>query len=157
MFLCEFNNTRMKYIGKKPCEGSLTKLGGLESAIFSHGPVKSPLSHISNQTFSIYIPTKFRIECNIWSSNQTGAIPIEKFQNWVRAEWGTCQYFISTNIPLGVNNDRQQHQKFHDWICHGQNSLMVDDPAQRPRLPLMSEGNNFWAVDLRLAIVQNTK
>ena len=44
----------------------------------------------SNQNFSSYIPTKFRIEYDIQSSNQTGAIPTAKFQNWVCVKWTTC-------------------------------------------------------------------
>ena len=39
-----------------------------------------------NQNFFIYILTKFPIECDIWSSNQTGAIPTATFQKWLSAE-----------------------------------------------------------------------
>ena len=57
----------------------------------------------SDQVFSVYISTKFRIRCNIQSSNRTGAIPTATFQNWESAEYTTYKYFISTNIPLEVN------------------------------------------------------
>ena len=40
----------------------------------------------SNQNFSGHVPTKFRIQCDFLSSNQTGAIPTATFQNWVSAK-----------------------------------------------------------------------
>ena len=83
---CSFVNstTQLWNTGKKPWEkGSLAKLGGLKSATFSHGPVGSPLSNIFQPNFSGHILTEFRIQCDISSSNQTGAIPTATFQNGV--------------------------------------------------------------------------
>ena len=51
----------------------------------------------SDQNFPVYIQTKFRIQCNIWSSNQTGAIQPAKFQNWVSAKWILIGLFLSNS------------------------------------------------------------